>query len=163
MVIISIFKIENQTSDKQMDINLLIQTIVGLVVLLGILVFFLVMPSKKKTQITKKSHRNNSSTVKKTDLETLRQIIRNRVSTKAQLKEALEDVIKYHGSIPKRLGSRVNPQFDGYMEMLIMICRHPNTDKNLILNFDKDLARLNPEYKAEINDSIKRGLDSRSV
>ncbi len=146
----------------KMDITLLIQTIIGLVVILGILVLILVMPAKKKKQ-KKKIYTTKSKPVKKTDLESLRYIIRNRVSTKEQLKQALDDVIKYHGSIPKKLGSRMNPLFDDYMEILIMICRHPNTDKDIIISFDKELSKRNPEYKMEINDSIKQGLDSRSI
>ena len=100
-----------------MDITLLVQTIVGLVLILGVLVLLLVLPNKKAKQ-HKKSQINGSKSIKKTDLETLRHIIRNRASSKASLKKALEDVIQHHGTIPKRQGSRVNPQFDDYMEML---------------------------------------------
>ena len=146
-----------------MEITLLIKTIVGLVVLLGILVFILILPQRQK-QKTKKTKIVSSSTKgPKTDLESLRYIIRNRVSSKEALKEALDLVIKHHGHIPKRLGTRVNPQFDDYMEILIMICRHPNTDKNIIIDFDKQLSNLNPEYKNEINESITKGLDSRGI
>ena len=145
-----------------MDITLLVQTVLGLVVVLGILVFILVMPAKKQQQ-KKKTYTTKSKPVRKTDLESLRHFIRNRISTKEQLKQALDDVLKYHGTIPKKLGSRANPLFDDYMEILIMVCRHPNTDKNIIISFDKELSKRNPEYKIEINDSIKRGLDSRSI
>jgi len=146
-----------------MDITSLIQSILGLVVLLGILVFILVFSGKKKKQKTIKSYTQASKKVKKTDLESLRYIIRNRVTSKTDLKEALDDVLKYHGTIPKKLGTRVNPQFDDYMEILIMICRHPNTDKNIIISFDKELSKLNPSYKPEISESIQKGLDSRSI
>jgi len=138
------------------------QTIIGLVVVLGVLVLVLVLPAKRKKKEKKKVHIKKEPT-RKTDLDTLRHIIRNRMSSKEDLKQALDDVIKYHGTIGKKLGTRVNPQFDNYMEILIMICRHPNTDKNIILNFDKDLARLNPAYKSEINEAITKGLDSRSI
>ena len=145
-----------------MDITLLIQTVLGLVVVLGILVFILVMPPKKQTQ-KKKRTTTKSKPQRKTDLETLRHIIRNRLSTKEQLKQALDDVLKYHGNIPKKLGTRVNPRFDEYMEILIMICRHPHTDKDIIINFDRELTKRNPEYQQEISEAIKRGLDSRSI
>ena len=145
-----------------MEITLLIKTIVGLIVVLGILVFILVLPKQQKQKKGKKNI-SNSPKGPKTDLASLRYIIRNRVSTKKELQEALDLVIKHHGHIPKRLGSRINPQFDDYMEMLIMVCRHPNTDKNIILGFDKQLSNLNPTYRNEINESITKGLDSRSV
>ena len=143
-----------------MDLTLLIETILGLVVILAILVFILIMPEKKQK---KKIYTTKSKPVRKTDLESLRYIIRNRVSTKEQLKQALDDVLKYHGSIPKKFGSRMNPLFNGYMEILIMVCRHPNTDKDIIISFDKELSKRNPEYQNEINDSLKRGLDSRGI
>ena len=144
-----------------MEITLLIQTIVGLVIVLGILVFILLLPTKiekKKVKI-----RTIDDDKPKTDLESLRHIIRNRLSTKQELQDALNLVIKLHGHIAKKHGTRVNADFDGYMEILIMICRHPNTDKNIILKFDKELRTLNPDYKDEINESITKGLDSRSV
>lgn len=144
-----------------MEVTLLIKAGIGLVVILGILVFILVLPANKKE---KKKHKIRVSEKKeKTDLESLRYIIRNRVSSKQELQNALNLVIKHHGKIPKKLGTRVNPQFDSYMEILIMICRHPNTDKDIIIKFDKELANLNPEYKSEINESITKGLDSRGV
>lgn len=145
-----------------MEIPLLIKAIVGLVVILGILVFILVLPNNKKAK-EKKQKVTTEVKGPKTDLESLRHIIRDRLSSKKELKEALDLVIKHHGHIPKRLGTRVNPGFDDYMEILIMICRHPNTDKSIILNFDKKLVTLNPDYKNEINESITKGLDSRSV
>ena len=145
-----------------MEVTLLIQTIVGLIIVLGILVFILVLPAQqKKKKETKK--RTSDPKKPKTDLDSLRYIIRNRVSSKKELQDALNLVIKLHGKIPKRLGTRANPAFDSYMEILIMICRHPNTDKNIILKFDKELSNLNPEYKNEINESITKGLNSRTV
>lgn len=145
-----------------MEVTLLIQTIVGLIIVLGILVFILVLPAqqKKKKEVKK---RIIDPKKPKTDLDSLRYIIRNRVSSKKELQDALNLVIKLHGHIPKRLGTRANPAFDSYMEILIMICRHPNTDKNIILKFDKELSSLNPDYKNEINESITKGLNSRDV
>ena len=145
-----------------MEIALLIKTIAGLVVVLGILVFILLLPTtdKKKKKIKRTTIDSDKP---KTDLDSLRHIIRDRLTSKQKLQEALDLVIKLHGHIPKKLGTRVNPGFDAYMEILIMICRHPNTDKDIILKFDKELATINPEYKDEINQSIKQGLDSRGI
>ena len=144
-----------------MEITLLIKAIVGLVIILGILVFILLIPKQMEKKTVQK--RTVEPVKPKTDLDSLRHIIRNRLSTKQELQDALNLVIKLHGHIAKKLGSRVNPEFDGYMEILIMICRHPNTDKNIILKFDRELSSLNPEYKSEINESITKGLDSRSI
>jgi len=49
------------------------------------------------------------------------------------------------------------------MNILFAICLHPNTNKNIILSFNKELVRLNPKYKVEINGAISKGLNSRGV
>jgi len=58
---------------------------------------------------------------------------------------------------------RAHPDFDIYMEILFTICRHPNTNKDIVIKFDRELGRLNPEYKKEINEAITKGLNSRRV
>jgi hypothetical protein len=72
-------------------------------------------------------------------------------------------ILKYYGHIHEKLGIRSHPDFDIYMEILIIICRHPNTNKDIIIKFDKELTRLNPSYKAEINEALTKGLNSRGV
>lgn len=145
-----------------MELTLLIQSAMGLLALLGILVFFLVISpksKKKKVQEVKKVQVQKS----KTDMETLRKIVKNRKTTTEELQETLDLVLKYHGKIHKKLGIRSHPESHAYMDMLFGLCRHPNATKELIINFDKELERLNPEYKKDINDAITRGLNSRGV
>ena len=156
-----------------MEIELLIQSIMGLVAVLGVLIFLLLYAPaaqekkpKKVTKSTPKSTSKYSSAESdniKTDLDSLRAIIKSKKSTSKELKSALDLVLKHHGHIHKKLGVRVHPDFDVYMDILFSICRHPNTNKNIIINFDKELERLNPEYKAEINDAITKGLNSRGA
>ena len=144
-----------------MELSLLIKIIAGLVVVLGILIFLLLLPKKiqnnKKRVVIKSSNKSDE----KTDLNSLRQIIRNRVSSNKQLENALNLIIKHHGHIPDKLGIRINPQFDAYMEVLVTLCRHQNASKDIIIKFDKELSKLNPQYKAEINDALIKGLNSR--
>lgn len=144
-----------------MDISLLIKTVAGLIVVLGILIFLLLLPKKEKDSKKVSSAKKSKKSKIKTDLDSLRYIIRNRISTNKQLGEALDLIIKHHGNIPDKLGIRVNPQFDKYMEVLVTLCRHPNASKEIIIKFDKELAKLNPDYKSEINDAITKGLNSR--
>lgn len=148
-----------------MEITLLIESFIGLIILLAGLMFLLFYsPSAKVKRVEKKLSKTISDIKKpKIDLDSLRAIIKNKKTTSEELKEALDLVLKYHGNIHKKLGIRTHPDFDIYMEMLIIICRHPNTNKNIIINFDKELSKLNPQYKAEINDAITKGLNSRGV
>ncbi len=154
-----------------MEITLLIKTVMGLIVLLAILIFLLFLPSvkknKEKIQKKKNSSSLDSSEVKTkisdTSLEHLRSIIKKKKSTTVELKATLELVIKHHGIVHEKIGERAHPDFDIYMDILFTICRHPNTNKDLIINFDRSLARLNPAYKKEINEAMTKGLNSRRV
>ncbi len=144
-----------------MEITLLIKSIMGLVIILSLLLLLLFYKPKKKIEKKKVKVTRTDGGKLKTDLESLRSIIKSKKSTTKELKEALDLVLKHHGHVHKKLGLRSHPDFDVYMEMLITICRHPNTTKDIIVDFDKSLGRLNPEYKAEINDAITKGLNSR--
>jgi len=152
-----------------MDIELIIQSIMGLVALLALLLFLLLLTSNssaKKKALKKDTQAKEEITTKSkisTDLESLREIIKDKNSTTLELKKALELIIEFHGTIHTKLGLRTHPDFDPYMDILFTICRHPNADKYIIINFDKELGRLNPEYKPEINDAITKGLTSRRV
>ncbi|QFR50340.1 hypothetical protein FJR48_11625 [Sulfurimonas lithotrophica] len=143
-----------------MEASLLIQAIAGLVIILGGLLFILLKPSNtKKTKTI--NIKSSDKSKQKIDLNSLRHIIRNRNSSKAQLSEAVDLVIKHHGKIPDKMGLRLNPQFDVYMEMMISLCRHKNATKDIVLKFDRELTRGNPDYKSEINDAVTKGLNSR--
>lgn len=150
-----------------MDLVLLLQSGSGLLVILIILVFLLLWSSKsKKAAQAAKAKKNRvvpSSQREPTDLAHLKSIIKKRKSTNEELKKALDMVIKYHGTIHKKQGMNAHAEFDNYMDILFTICRHPHTSKELILGFDKALVKLNPSYKAEINDAITKGLNSRGV
>jgi len=150
-----------------MEVTLLIKSVMGLVVVLGLLIALLLSSfknKKKKSIILKKQVVDTAKTNEiKTDLESLLKIIKNKKSSADELKAALDLVLKYHGNIHKKLGLRPHPDFDTYMDILFTICRHPHTNKHLIVNFDSALEKLNPEYKKEINDAIAKGLNSRGL
>jgi len=151
-----------------MDIVLLVKSIAGLTVILAILLFvFLYSPKAKKRQKTQKkvqkSYTTPSPAKPKTDWKSLIKVLRNRESTTEELKEALDLMLKYHGKIPEKLGIRVNPEFDKYAEAILRLCRHPNTNKELIIDFDRELESKNPEYIKEINDALTKGLNSRGI
>ena len=148
-----------------MEITLLIKSFVGLIIVLAGLMFLLFyLPNSKKIKNKKTSFKATSDTNKqKIDLDSLKIIIKNKKTTSKELKITLDLVLKYHGNIHKKLGIRAHPDFDIYKEILMTICCHPNTNKNIIIGFDKELERLNPQYKAEINDAITKGLNSRGI
>jgi len=145
-----------------MEVTLLVKSIVGLVVILAILLsVFLYSQAGKKTTKQKKKVEKKKVHTDPQSLEYLLEIIRDKSSTTKELKEALELILKHHGNIHPKLGMRTHPDFDIYSEILLRICRHPNTTKDLIIKFDRELERLNPQYVREINDSLTKGLNSR--
>ena len=150
-----------------MDIVLLLKSGAGLLVLLAILVYLMISVPKAKAKAKAEAEAKKNSKVASVDTKInidfnhLRAIIRNKKSTSKELKEALDLILKYHGTIHPKLGARAHQDFDMYMDVIMHICRHPNTNKNLILKFDKELVSKNPEYKVDINDSLTKGLNSR--
>ncbi len=157
-----------------METEFIIKVIIGLIVILAVLIFLLFLEPNKDTKSeqkhrpaaevqkeTKEESKKDDDTYLNTDLFHLVNIIKNRRSNADALSEALELVIKHHGKVHKKLGLRPHPDFDTYIDILFTICRHPNANKDMIITFDRELERLNPEYKKEINEAIAKGLNSR--
>lgn len=147
-----------------MEVTLLVKSFIGLVLLLGVLILFLLYRSKQKKVAKKREEKAVKS--KSSDymsLEKLADIIRNKKSTKEELKSALDLILKHHGTIHSKLGLRPHPDFNIYGEIVLRICRHPNTNKNIILDFDRALEAKNKEYKKDINDFLTKGLNSRGA
>ncbi len=146
-----------------MDIVLLVKSLAGLSAILVILVVFFIYTSQNRREKQKKKERYTSPIPPKPkyDWDTLIKVVRNRQSTTQELQDALTLILKYHGIISHKLGIRANPEFNKYEEVLLRLCRHPNTNKDLIINFDKELEKRNPEYIKEINDALTKGLNSR--
>ena len=148
-----------------MELTILIQSAMGLLVVLGLLVFILVLAPKPKRKEVPKSKKvvQEQKTKSRRDLEFVRTVVKNRESTIGELQEALALVIKYHGAIHKKLGMRAHPESQIYMDILFNICRHPNANKDVIVVFDRELGRLNPDYKKDLHDAMMRGLNSRGI
>ena len=149
-----------------MEIVLYIKSFLGLIAILLVLLF-LFFYNKKSKSTPKVKSKKKKKLIKKdkndTSLETLLEIIRDKESSTEALSKALELIIKHHGKIHPKLGLRTHPDFNIYSEVLLRICRHPNTTKDIILKFDRALERENEEYKREINDSLTKGLNSRGM
>lgn len=154
-----------------MNIELIIQSVMGLSALLAVLLFLLFFTSNsskkkkevKSNKIVPKKDIPNKENNLPTDFVSLKNIVKNKSSKKEDLRNSLKLIIKYHGTIHPKLGIRAHPDFDRYMDVLFTICRHPNADKDMIVDFDRELGKINPEYKQDINEAITKGLNSRRV
>jgi len=145
-----------------MELELLIKSALGLVAVLVVLVFLFVVPSQMKGKPKKvKSVSPAKKQEAKTDLKSLAAIINHKNTSAKTLQTTLNLVIQHHGIITNKLGTRTHPDFDIYMGILVAICRHPHTSKDIIMKFNKELERLNPKYKKDIQSTTSNALDSR--
>lgn len=161
-----------------MDAELIIKLIIALAAILAVLIFFLFLEPKEDTPMQseplkksppksdlqpQKTKKEEPSALTKPTLDSLVDIVKNKRSDSKKLSETLSLIIEHYGVIGKKMGIRPHKDFDIYMDVLFSICRHPHTTKDIILDFDKELERLNPEYKKEINEAISKGLYSRGA
>jgi hypothetical protein len=147
-----------------MDITLLIKSIAALTGALGILIllyFYFAHSNKPKKKKSPKKPFHIREV--QPELHTLLEVIKDKKSTTQELKEAVELIIKYYGKIPKKLGMRAHPKFEIYSELILRLCHHPNANKDIIVKLDKELHKLNPEYKLELDDSLTKGLNTRGI
>ncbi len=150
-----------------MDLELLIKTIVGLIVILTLLIIIFVLPAKAKKKKQKEQKKKSYTTaVKKEEVppfDELLAVIKRKSSSTEELQRAVELIVKHYSKIHPKMGIRAHPDFDKYVELIIHLVRHRNTNKDLILMLDRALVKNNPDYKAELNDTLTKALNSRGI
>ncbi|WP_428738620.1 hypothetical protein [Sulfurimonas sp.] len=143
-----------------MDLIFIIKVLVGLIFLLGILVSLLLYkPHKQQKEQEIKVEKKDSDYT----FEELIRFIRNRETSTEKLQWALDVIVKYHGMIEPKKNGHVSDNFYHYSEIIVRICRHPNTTKSLIVRFEKSMRDMNPSYAKELGDSLTKGLNSRTA
>ncbi len=146
-----------------MDITLLIESIVGLISILGILMLFLLWSSKEKQKKSTEPQPADEAPKQDTSLEALRMITHRQNATTQELANVVELLLKYHPTIHAKLGVRTHPEFDIYADILFHLGRHKQITKKILLRFSNELEKQNPNYKKEIEDALMRGLNSRGL
>lgn len=130
-----------------MYINTLLGIGVFLVLFLAVLLLVFFLRTKEKKAL--------SDTANKEAFRSLASLINNikdKTTSTQGLQESLDYIVKTYGVIE---------DFSNYEEILIAITLHPNTNKNLILNFDKELSKRNPEYAKRISSTVTSALKLR--
>lgn len=145
-----------------MEVTSLIKLIIGLVGILGFLLFVFLYRSSIKKNIPRKA-KNQAKKVDKNipSFDLLVKRVKNNNTTSSELNDALNLILYHYGDIPKKIGISAHPDFTKYAEVLMKICRHPNTNKDIIVKFNLGLEKKNPEYKKEINNFVEQALDLR--
>jgi F0F1-type ATP synthase membrane subunit a len=145
-----------------MDIRLTAAIMVTVGFALIVLVFYILLTGKKKKSI--KNQKKPKKTKKKQhdrSMKALLKILKDKTTSAEELSSVLDLIIKFHGDIPKQHVGKKGTSFDPYIDILFTICRHPNTNKKIITNFDSALSKKNPSFAFGINDAVSKGLDSR--
>ena len=150
-----------------MDIELIIKSVVGLIVLLTLLVILFILPArakkKKKVQAKKSVKKVVEEKEKVLPFDELRAIIRRKSTTTEELQKAVDQIVEHYSKIHPKMGLRSHPDFDKYVDLIVHLVRHRNTNKELILKLDRALLKSNPDYKAELNDTLTKALNSRGI
>lgn len=125
----------------------LILTLVGLLFLLITLVFLYVWLGRTR--------QDAPGTADKVEtFESLREMIRNRGSSNAQLNRAVTLIIERFGKIDRHRVAE-------YQHLLEALCVHPHTDSKLVLRFEKAMREANPSLAHEIEQALAIGLAAR--
>lgn len=132
---------------------ILLSGIILIVVLAGLIVLFFIRKKKKVSQIIQKPEVQKKEVPKKKDLGELIKVIQNKKTNSKVLQSTLELVLQDYAEIHN---------FSIYEKILLTITKHPHTNKDIILNFDKKLTQSNPEYKKQINQAVAQGLDFKN-
>ena len=132
-----------------MDKTTLILVMVGLLLLFILLVSIYVWSAR-----IKKVAPVNSEPVM--TFETMCAVINHASSKNHELNRAVDTIIERYCSVIE--GER---PFDVYASLLAKLCVHPHTDSKVILRFQRAVLAANPNYKEQIEKTLKLGLAGR--
>lgn len=88
--------------------------------------------------------------------ETMCAVINHASSKNPELNRAVDTIIERYCDVIE--GER---PFDAYASLLAKLCVHPHTDSKVILRFQKALIAANPNFKDQIEKTLKLGLAGR--
>lgn len=83
-------------------------------------------------------------------------VINHASSKNPELNRAVDTIIERYCDVID--GER---PFDVYALLLAKLCVHPHTDSKMILRFQRAVLKANPNYKEQIEKTLKLGLAGR--
>ena len=140
--------------------------IVLLVLLIPLLLSYLIYPDEKLSKDIKKVEKvvEKSTEIdpsKALSFEEISSIFVNKKSTKKELRDGIEQLIRHHGKIHAKLGDLPHPDFKRYKEIIMALCANPQADKDIIMAIDQKLRIKNPKYGLDIDDAVNKGIAKR--
>lgn len=134
------------------------------IILIPLLLSYLVFPAKELSKKDPIKIKTQKPIIKKDtplSFEEISFIFTTSESTVEELKEAIEQLIKYHGKIHAKLGDLPHPDFKRYVTLIINLCKNPKADKEIIISLDQKLRVKNPKYGLQIDDAVNKGISAR--
>ena len=145
--------------------TLIIILMILLVLLIPLLLSYIVYPDKKVTKHLKPFKKTKEASApspkKQLSFEEIMGIFSNKKSTKEELFDTIEQLVKYHGKIHTKLGDLAHPDFKRYLSAIMALCSHPQADKHLIIALDQKLCAKNPKYSRDIDEAVNKGIAKR--
>ncbi|MBP9566563.1 MAG: hypothetical protein KBE02_04730 [Sulfurospirillum sp.] len=144
-----------------MQENYLIIVIVAVIIIVLVSLFIVVMNLQKTVIVEKKTPQEiKEEEARKIAIEELVEIAAKRTSTKNELSAAILKAAKECPFPPKEKG--VFPKSAKvYLNFILLIASHKNTDAKMIAFMDTELKKANPEYKQEIDIYENEGIHQR--
>lgn len=144
-----------------MQENYLIIVIVAVIIIVLVSLFIVVMNLQKTVIVEKKTPQEiKEEEARKIAIEELVEIAAKRTSTKNELSAAILKAAKECPFPPKE--KRVFPKSAKvYLNFILLIASHKNTDAKMIAFMDTELKKANPEYKQEIDIYENEGIHQR--
>jgi flagellar basal body-associated protein FliL len=81
-------------------------------------------------------------------------IILDRGSSREDLAAAVDAISRYYAQVHATTLSR-------YSRIIVSLCRHPRTNKDLVVQLDRALQKQSPNLHQELDAALKKGLNSR--
>lgn len=150
------------------ETTLIYSLIFLLFLLIPLLLSYLYYPGEnatKKVQVEEKKEETRPLIDKKNPLtfEQISGIFRNKNSEQEDLKEAIEQLIRYHGKIKPKLGDLAHPDFKRYLTLIIDLSKHPHADTDIIISLYHKLSIKNPRYNLDIDEATNKGIAARGL
>ncbi len=145
--------------EKQLIVTLI--SALSFVILLILVVVFSSMGKKSQTTKTTTSGGNASSDKKKkSSIEQMLEIAANRNSSKNDLTNAIIKVAK-ELTFPPKIKGKMPKDAKLYLNFVLLITSHKNSDAKLIAFMDYELKKVNKAYSTEIDIYENEGLRQR--
>ncbi len=136
-----------------MTISLYLFTgIVVLLLLLVMLVWLYIYRRQQGDNTVNKKQVQVQDTFRAPTFQALQEIIASNATTLEMLEQAVDDIIKYYGSID---------DVNDYIVVIQNICRHRNVKAKTIVDFERALCNKNPVYAQQIEKALQQALASR--